>query len=334
MKRQKLQFAVAIAFLLILLNLTPTSHGDYNLQLTGDTFKVTLTINAYQNMSAYTHLPVYPPNLNSSLAGSDLSAFASALQKAVQQKVSSASISNVEVHVLSNSPNLSCIEACAPQWLNATAEFQVREAIQTNNGVLSYDLSWKNVRLDEDLQVANVSFNRIGEKYLVSALSPFVNFQGSRTDVMRVIVNDQVGLKTTYQNQTDAIVLFDMSKLQRPIEQWSISRDFASQRETWMSPQKAGFNASATETITEFTQVTRLRYLSGAAISAEMSTPYNTIARGDILLVDLSAGFFEQIFLGTILTSLGILVGGVIIERRITRGYRRPTKSGRKSSRT
>jgi len=333
-KHKKIKLAVAIAMLLMLLNLPPTSRGDYNLQLDGDTFKVTWTINAYQNMSAYTHVAVYPPNLNSSLAGSDLSAFASALQGAVQQKVSSASISNLTVHVSSNSPDLSCYQACAPQWLNATAEFQVHEAIQTNSGVLRYDLSWKTARLDEDLSVANVSFNRIGEKYLVSALSPFVNFQSSHTDVMRVLINDEAAPKTTYQNQADAIVLFDMSQIQRPIEDWSISRNFVSQRETWMSPQTAGFNSSAVETITEFSEVTRLRYVSGAAVIAEMSTPMNTVARGDTLLVDLSGGFLEQIFLATILTSLGIFAVAVIIERRTTRSYGRPTKARRKGRRT
>jgi len=101
-----------------------------------------------------------------------------------------------------------------------------------------------------------------------------------------------------------------------------------------MSPQTAGFNSSAVETITEFSEVTRLRYVSGAAVIAEMSTPMNTVARGDTLLVDLSGGFLEQIFLATILTSLGIFAVAVIIERRTTRSYGRPTKARRKGRRT
>lgn len=318
----------------MLLNALPTSHGDYNLQLNGETFKVTWTINVSQNMSAFTHVAVYPPNLNSSLSGSDLSTFASALQRAIQQKVSSAIISNLTVHVSSSSPNLTCSQSCALQWLNATAKFQVQEGVHPDNGVLRYDLSWKNIRLDEDLQVANVSYNRLGEKYLVSALTPFVNFHTTTNDVMRVTVNNQLVSQTTYQNQTNGIVLFDMSRLQTPLEGWSTSQDFASQSETRISPQRGGFNSSAVRTLTEFGEVTRLRYLSGAAIRAEMSTPINTRAQGDILFVDLFGGFFEQIFLGTILTSLGILVGAVIIERRLTRGHGRPTKSGRKSRRT
>jgi len=330
-RRRNLQFVVALAILLMLLNFPPASRGDYDLQLDGDTFKVTWIINASQNFSAYTQLAIFPPNLNSSLTGSDLSAFASILQKTVQQKVGSASVSRVSVHVSSNSPNTSCTSSCAPQWLNATAEFQVREPFQPKNGVAHYDLSWKTIRLDEDLQVANVSFNRLGEKYLVSALSPFVNFQNSRTDSMRVIVNDQAASKTTYQNQTDGIVLFDMSRLQSPLEDWSMSRDFASQRETWMSPQRGGFNSSAVETITEFTETTRLTYLSGATVYAKISTPLNTIAHGDILFIDVSGGVFDQIFLGAILVSLGILVCTTIIERRMISGSKRPKKLRRKT---
>ena len=98
-----------------------------------------------------------------------------------------------------------------------------------------------------------------------------------------------------------------------------------------MSPQRGGFNSSAVETITEFTETTRLTYLSGATVYAKISTPLNTIAHGDILFIDVSGGVFDQIFLGAILVSLGILVCTTIIERRMISGSKRPKKLRRKT---
>src|SRR5712691_9412277 len=145
LKHKQLAFAIIIVLFTVIV-FPPTSRGDYNLQLQGDTFNVVWTINASQNITAFTHHLLYPPNLNGSLTGSDISAFSAALQTSVQQKVSSATVSNVAVYIASSSPNASCSTACIPQWLNATVQFQVREASQTSGGVLHYDLSWKNIR--------------------------------------------------------------------------------------------------------------------------------------------------------------------------------------------
>jgi hypothetical protein len=338
--RRQLLFTVALLVLLIVITYPPPSRGDYNIQVGGDTIKVAWTINAFQNFTAYTHVLVYPPNLNATLTGSELSTFTSTLQTTVQQKVSSASISNVAVHVSSNSPNASCSNACAAQWLNASASFEVGEALQTNSGVTRYDLSWKGIRLDQDLQASGVAFNRLGEKYLTTTLQPFVNFQNTRGISMTVTVNGQAAPKTTYQDLTNAIVLFDVSPIQTPLDKWVHTWSIASQSQTWTSPQNGGFNATATERLTEATETVRIAYIASAKVHAQITTAsLNTTVQGDILYITLPGSFWNQIFLAAILAPVGLLVGTTILERRITNRSKipgrkkQPSKSNKQDSR-
>jgi hypothetical protein len=317
--------------LLAIIIFPPTSRGDYNLQLQGDTFNVTWTINASQNITAFSHSLVYPPNLNGSLTGSDLSAFTSALETAVQQKVSSAVVSSVSVHLVSTSPNTSCSTSCIPQWMNATAKFQVREPSQTRNGVLHYDLSWKNIRLNDDLQMAGVSFNRLGEKYIVQALPASVIFQSIRGISWSILINGHSAFKTTYQNLTSSVVLFDMSSIQSPLQNWSHSLDPSFQSQAWSSPISGGSNTSAVETLTESGETSTQVYLSGATVRAEVSAPRSAAVNGDLLFIDLSGGFWDQLILAAVLAPLGILVGSAVLETRVLRRSRPSGKTSKKN---
>jgi hypothetical protein len=329
---RQLLFTVALLLLLTVITYPPPSKGDYNLQVGGDTIKVAWTISSFQNITAYSHVLVYPPNLNATLTGTELSAFTSALQTTVQQKVKSASISNVGVHISSNSPNASCSNACAPQWLNASATFEVREPLQTNSGVAHYDLSWKGIRLDQDLQASGVAFNRLGEKYLTTTLQPFVTFQNTRGISMTVTVNGHAATKTTYQDLTNAIVLFDVSTIQTPLDKWVHTWDITSQSQTWTSPQNGGFNATALERLTEATETVRIAYISSAKVHAQITaTSLNTTVQGDILYMTLPGSFWNQIFLAAILAPVGVLVTTTILERRITNRSKNPTRTGRKN---
>ena len=322
---------VVLALSMILIGLPPLARGDYNLQLNGSALNVTWTINAFENMTAYTHVAVFPVNLNSSLEGDNLSAFSSALQNAIMERVSSARISNLSVRISSNSPDITCTESCAPQWLNATAQFQVHEPTQTRMGIIRYDLSWKGVRMDEDLRVGNASFNTLGQTYLLKALTPFVNFPSTSTDLMRVVVNNLGVLRDTYQGVTSPIVLFDMSSLQTPIEEWSVSQDFASQLDIRTSPQVGGFSTSAVESITEPGETIHIAYVSGATVHAKISAPMNTVTQGDVLLVDLSGGFYDQILSGIILATLATLLVVLVFERQVIGGPKWTTRPKRKN---
>jgi len=330
MKQKQLAFAILIVLLTIII-FPPASRADYNLELQGDTFNVTWTINASQNITAFSHTLVYPPNLNDSLTGSDLSAFVSALQTAVRQKVGSAIVSNVAVHLISTSPNASCSTACVPQWLNATVKFQVREPSQTSNGVVHYDLSWKNILLSEDLQMAGVSFNLLGQKYILAALPASVLFQSIRGISWSVQVNGHSAFKGTYENLTDSVVLFDMSNLKTPLQTWTHSFDPNLQSQTWVSPQRGGFNTSATETLSEAGETSTQAYLSGAAVSAQVSAPRSAAVNWDVVFIDLSGGIWDDLVLAAVLAPLGVLVSSAVLETRVLRRSRPPGRTSRKN---
>jgi hypothetical protein len=312
----RLRLAIVAVLILLALMAFPPAHADYSVQLQGDTFRVTWTMNAFQNL---TELPdsatVFPQNLSYSLTGADLSQFSSAIQTSLQQKVSGMTVSDASLSLSSNSINTTC--APCFQTLNATATFLVHEPAQTRFGVAQYDMSWMALRLNDDLAVVNTPYNRLGQDYLLTAIQPFVNFvtTSDRTQLMQV--NRQTILKIGYQPIVGAIVLFDMSALTTPLEDWKHSMSLDSQ--TWTSPENGGFNFTATQHFVS--ENAQILYLAGATVSAQFSAPLNAVAKGDMLTVDLTGGVWDQTGLAIILASIGVLATTVIIDRRLTGTY-------------
>jgi hypothetical protein len=322
--------AVLLTLLLLAFTFPSIARADYNVQLQGDTFKVAWTINVSQNITDYPpYAPVYPAGLNLFLTGSDLSAFRTALQAAVQQKVSSASVSDVAVRVSSSKPNTTCTISCPLQWFNATAQFAVHESVQTNTGIAKYDLSWMTARIDDDLQAGGVSINRLGEKYLAPALSPFARFVSTSSDRMVISVNGFAQIPCCYQADTDNVVLFDMSQLRTPVQDWPSAWSLDSQLDTWRSIESGGFSVSAVETFTEAGTTSGIAYVSDALVNAEISAPLGVRANANQLWVDLSGGFWDQLSLIIILSSVAALAATIIIDRRLaarTRARFKPKK--------
>lgn len=314
---------VTVLILLAVMAFTP-ARADYNVQLQGDAFRVTWRMNAIQNLTALPDAAtVFPPNLNYSLSGADLSQFSSAIQINLQQRNSGMTVSDVSLRLSSDSINTTCFSCF--QTLNATASFLVLEPAPTRFGVAQYDMSWMALRLNDDLVVANTPFNRLGQDYLLNAIQPFVNFTptSDRTQLMKV--NGQTILKIGYQPIVSAIVLFDMSALTTPLEDWSHSISLDSQ--TWTSPENGGFSFTSTQHF--LSENSQIVYLEGATVSAQFSAPMNAVARGNTLVVDFTGGVWDQIGLVTIIGSIGLLTTTVIIDRRLTGAYGQKRRRGK-----
>ncbi len=279
-------------------------------------FNVTLTINAFQNLTGFPSYTPYPIKLNTSLAGQDLSAFSTALQKALQSKVSSVTISQVTLRVISNNASSACVPICARQWLNATIGFQLTETAPVNAGVAQYDLSWKNIRISDDLTVGGVGFNRIGTRYLLAALLPMVSFSPTRSESVLVTVQNQRVDGSSYQAAVNPIVLLDLSLFDAPLQGWNFTRNLASATETWTSPFNGGFVLSAVHRINEPEGPVSLSYLAGATISAQVTAPLGGFVRGDTLFLDQSDGLYEKLGTSTILGLVGVWIGALVIERK------------------
>ncbi len=320
-----------LASILILISLAsipqPAAGADYTIHLQADQFKVTWRINAWQNLTGFQGYPngtqILPPNLNTTLSTGDLSTFTMALQKALQAKVNTVTITQPTIHIISNTPHLSCPAtlSCPLQWLNVTVDFQVRQNPSVTGGVAKYDLSWRSIRLEDDLEAGSVPFNRLGDRYLLQGLLPFIDFPSSIGRGMSVTIS---GIRAplnnvTYQAPTHNIVLFDSTGFQPQLEGWTVTSDLRAGTQTWSSPSNSGFGVDATLSISEASTVTRLSYFAAVLVSAEVTAPLNAFVKGDTLYVDTSGGFWEKVGLVTILGSLGIWAGTMIVEWRIAR---------------
>src|SRR6266699_1715681 len=127
----------------------PAAGSDFNVLLDGSQFRITWRINAMQNLTAFAKTITFPQNISSTLKGADLTAFTSALQNALQAKVTTVQISQPTISLSSNNVNATCSDHCAFQWLNATIAFDLHENPVQANGLGEYDMSWKAIRLEE-----------------------------------------------------------------------------------------------------------------------------------------------------------------------------------------
>ncbi len=312
--RRVISFAALI--LILTASTAPLVNAtNYAIVAQGGHFNVTLRINAFQNLTDFPSYSPYPI-LNSSLAGQDLTGFATALQKALQAKVSTIGVTQSTLRVTSNNASTACSPTCALQWLNVTVGFQLAENAPVNAGVAKYDMSWKNVRLDDDLTVAGVGFNRIGARYLLQALFPMVTFSPTRTESVIVTVQNQRVDPTNYQSAVSPIVLLDLSLFDAPVQAWNFTRDLASATQTWTSPFNGGFVVSAVHRINEPEGSTNLPYLAGATISAQVTTPLGAFAQGNNLFLDQSGGLWEKISISTILALIVVWITALVVERK------------------
>jgi hypothetical protein len=328
MNLRRLITATTLILLVAVSLAQPAAGSDFTVLLNGSQFRITWKINAMQNLTALAKTISFPQNLSSTLTGTDLAAFSSALQNALQAKVATVQISQPEISLSSNGVNATCSNHCPFQWLNATIAFNVHENPVQANGLGEYDMSWKAIRLEDNLKVNGIAFNTLGETYLLQGLASF--FPTPTT--LRTITVKIGGLlvnKNTYQDPTGKIVLLDTSAFQTPISNWVHTQNIQSRTQNWTSPQNAGFNITANQQITEVGFQANLYYFAAARVSGEISTSLNTFAQKDTLFVDFSNGLWKTVGAAAILSVLGILIVTVILERRITGQLRQRRKGGK-----
>jgi len=317
---------ICISIILLLLAASlphSVARGDYNIALGDNQFEVLWKINAWQNLTGFTDVTttVFPANMSISLNGTELSAFSASLQQTLQTKVTSVTIDQPSVQITSNSPTYSCETTitCPLQWLNLTARFNVNESPIVQGGEARYDLSWKTFLINDDLKAGGMSFNSIGEKYLISALDPFVNFPNGLGRSMGVTIGRLPVSNITYVTPTSHIDFLDTSPLSTPLEDWNLTRDLIGGTQTWTSPNTAGFNVVGALRFTESGSITSFNYIARAEFSAQVSAPVGAFAKNDTLFVDTSGNIWEKTSFSIMLATVGIFLGTVILERRVAR---------------
>jgi hypothetical protein len=307
----------------------PASGYDYTIHLDNNQFKITWKINAMQNLTAFAKTIAFPQNLSLSLTGADLAALTSPLQSALQARSPTVQLTQPTINLSSNNVNATCSSHCPMQWLNATISFGVQENPIQTNGDGQYDMSWKAIRLEDDLRTNGVPYNTLGETYILKGLASFFPATPIPGRNFLVKVGGLLVNKNSYQIPTQNTVLLDTSGFETPLENWVHIRNLNNQTQTWTSPHYAGFNITATEQITEFDFTTNINFYAAARVSAELSTPLNAFARGNTLFIDLSNGLWEWISAIAIVAVLGILIGTVLLENRLAGQIQRRRKSGK-----
>ena len=321
--------ATALLLIMAVSLYRPASGYDYTIHLDNNQFKITWRINAMQNLTAFVKTIAFPQNLSLSLTGADLAAFTSSLQGALQARVPTVQLTQPTIDLSSHNVNATCSSRCPMQWLNATISFGVWENPVQTNGDGQYDMSWKAIRLEDDLRANGAPFNTLGETYILKGLAAFFPATPIQGRNFLVKVGGLLVNKNTYQTPTQKTILLDTSGFETPLENWIHIRNLNNQTQTWTSPHYAGFNITATEQVTELDFMANINFYAAARVSAELSTPLNAFAKGNTLFIDFTNGLWEWISAIAIVAVLGLLIGTLLLERRLTGRIQGRRKSGK-----
>jgi hypothetical protein len=248
---------------------------------------VELSLHFFQNMTTV-------PDLNEKFTGAAAQNLTSAIQQSIRSVGSDASVTSLSGDLRSSR-----------DWINATIHFDVAGVASQKGSLLNVNCSWIRFKVPDDLRLENVSYNRIGARYLRPAFEKYVNFEEPPLNETIQDVTYQFG--TAQASPVEAVqragntTLLDFSYLAPHVEDWTMTYDLTQALTTWIyNPSPAAemnmtvtpreerpFTIDASYTYNATILVDGLAQAHGDIISTEVSGSYEPV----LMLVVVLATF-------------------------------------------
>lgn len=301
-----------------------TISPSFGANVLPDYVQVSTNINVLQNLTGLVStfsLPTY----NGTIAGSNSSNVASAVQSAIDEKIPRAKVSNLDLRL--SSTNVSITTGL--QWFNASLGFRLSGIGTLESGLEHLNMSWKSFSIAENVTLGSVEVNNIGQLYLTEPAKQLAQVESSSASSSLVTYQNIVNyFRVTPANLVSAtakVSLFNFTQLFPPLAAWDESYDSSSNRATWsLSPiQTFGIIVTTTSKEPQATPTTNGVMFT---IHASISAPARSWVQGDSLVVSFS-DFPETIMVVVMITGLVIFGAAFVLERRIIkRTFKRKPK--------
>ena len=289
--------------------LIPPSLADYSIRLGEDGISVAISAdftqgipNKYSNITRiFKEIPVFTLGLE----GDNSSMIAVPLNEAIKSKSPGSSASQVQFSANSNGT-----------WMHYDLSFRVQGLSTNNQGVSKSDLAWRSLVISTDIVVAAYSINRllptyVGDEIIGLTQEPGgVPIQQSRSWYF----NGRFRSGPQIVAAVPGMILFNFTSLSRPLEDWVAARDLENLVTTWRA--STGFNLTFIGRLEDPEAVLLFARTAIYNLETVIQAPGFAEASGDLILYE-STGSYGDVLMGfTIVTSVLLFVGAVVMERR------------------
>lgn len=243
------------------------------------TSSVVVKSSLFQNMTKF-------PQTNIDIAGAALLEAQSAIQDALKSKRATIKASSLAIRVESSS-----------DWINTTTSFSVDGFTRPEKDNTWMNLSWIRFKVTSDLKAENLSYNLIGQRYLLPFVASLSNKTGMKYySPFFTPITPEIAVATAGNVST-----FDFSGVPSNISSWPKSFDADSRMTTWATPARKAVDLRIAVEMANVSCYT----INIAKITVQgLGSSF-----GDTVIVEASTGIQEVGMLGTIvgLAALGFV---------------------------
>lgn len=319
--------AVVFSLLLLLLSASWVSIGyaaEYTVEVGEDSVQVSMAVGFQHNFTLFDPGIVIPP-VSGSFSPQNSSGVVDAIASAIKSRVPDVSVEDLNMQV-SFEP---WSDVAKVQNLSVKASFRLVGPVRSQSGVLLVDMAWKAFIVTEDLLLAGVSINRVGEHYLADPVQRVASSQPpTGLGSLRIHWEGLLVPPNRVREVVSRINTLDFSKLQIPIAEWSNSIDLNGPSTVFRLDTGTRAVLAVRLSIPEPGQEIEIPYLLLTKLDGEVKSTGFATPQGDVLTVDLDAGSPSLVMSLVIGASVILLFASHFIDGRLTGRRRLRTRKG------
>lgn len=284
--------------------------NQYAVDLTGDSFHVSIDLHFYQNITGFSlvnqtawfNVTGTAPTFNGTLSSLELQNVTREVSEAVEALLDQASVSDLQFELV-----------ISERWVNVTASFVVSGAVTREGDLTKADLSWKAFNLTRDLKAGNVSYNQYSRTYLGPLVSEIINQTRNTPNNFTFVTstiflsNQSVSGETTL-DRVGNTALLDFSTLSSQLSLWNRKYDLGNHQTTW------AFDPGSILDLNIRTQVkpgnVTYHFVVNYAYNATVTVPGLAFAQGDTIVVESGSGYRE---VGMLAILVALFVGSLVV---------------------
>jgi hypothetical protein len=293
---------VVLILLLILgsIIIVPVHASEIAITVRNGSVQSRMMLSFHQNVTKF-------PTETSTLDGTADSALLSSFTDALRKAEPSATASHLTLAIVSK-----------PDWLNITASVAVSGITSQSGDITNTTTSWKSFFVGADLRSGNLSFNRVGKRYLRPVYDYYVNataYLGKPNATINGITFLSNGTSIggdQAANEAGNLTLFDFRPLNLSLSQWEYKYNLENDTTTW--------RYSPVPIITSSIKVTRELNITSTlfadySYSAEIAVNGLARSHGDGVIVDVGSGTREMVMVGIVILTIIIAIWMQLIYR-------------------
>jgi len=291
-----MRYKAALIFIIILgsILILPVRASQVTMTIHNGTIGTKMTLSFHQNMTQL-------PNQMTTVDGATDSMLKQSFTNALSAIDPAATASQVTLAISSSA-----------YWMNVTGSVDISGVTVQNGDLMNTTTTWKSYYINTDLRAGNLSFNRVGSRYLRPIYDYYFNatrYIGKPNATINGVTffsnNDTSISGDQAANVAGNLTLFDFRPLNVSLNQWNYTYNLQNDTTVWRySPAPL---LSSSIKVTKGLNNTSTIF-ADYGYSAEVVTAGLARSQGDRILVDIGSGTRELIMAGVVVVAIVVAI--------------------------